>query len=266
LIDYHMHTYYSDDGKMTLDQACKAAIDNGLLEIAITDHMEIDWPYRDMPFEIKDIDSYIKEISQCRQKYAGQLSVKTGVELGMQHTTLEKSTAFINKYPFDFVIASFHIVDGCDPYYPEYYETRTKKESYIDYYRTIYDILPKYSDYNVLGHLDLVKRYSPYEYEEDDHKIGLDIIEAILKTVIDQGKGIELNSSGFAHKSQVPMPHPEIIKLYKDLGGEIITIGSDSHKAESVAYKNKASIDLLKGLGFKYITCFDRMEPVFIRI
>ncbi|NLH58992.1 MAG: histidinol phosphate phosphatase, partial [Clostridiales bacterium] len=75
-----------------------------------------------------------------------------------------------------------------------------------------------------------------------------------------------LNSSGFAHKSQVPMPHPEIIKLYKDLGGEIITIGSDSHKAESVAYKNKASIDLLKGLGFKYITCFDRMEPVFIRI
>ncbi|HZK34185.1 MAG TPA: histidinol phosphate phosphatase, partial [Bacillota bacterium] len=118
----------------------------------------------------------------------------------------------------------------------------------------------------VLGHLDLVRRYAPYKYDSNDHLIGLDIIKAIFKTLIENGKGIELNSSGFGHSSGVPLPHPDIIRLYRELGGEIITIGSDAHSSEFVAYESKRSVDLLKSLGFKYVTRFDKMEPEFAKI
>lgn len=266
MIDYHIHSFYSEDGKMSMEAACAAATGCGLAEMAFTDHMEIEWPDRDHPFEIEDMAKYFADIDMLRKKYDGQVKIKTGVELGMQPHNLKQASEYVRSHAFDFVIASFHIVDGIDPYYPEYFENRTREQSYIDYYRTIYSILPGFDDFNVLGHLDLVRRYSPFGYDENDHRIGLDIVEAILKLLIEKDKGIEVNTSGCRHTSRLPLPHPYIIRLYRELGGEIITIGSDSHHAEHVGYGNHTALELIKSCGFRYITVFTGMKPEFIRI
>lgn len=266
LLDYHMHTYFSQDGKMTMEEACRKAISVGLQEIAFTDHMDIDWPDNKNAFQITDMDQYIRAIETIRTKYRGKLVVKTGIEMGLQDWTLETATSLVEKYPYDFVIASIHLVDGMDPYLSEYYKNRDKVQSYTDYYQTTYDLLRDYNDFCVLGHLDYLRRYIPYPYTPGDHKIGTEIIESILKLLIQKGKGLELNTAGYKHISKQPHPHPDILKRYRELGGEIVTIGSDAHSAPYVGYENRRALEWLKYAGFDYVTSFTEGKPNFVKI
>lgn len=251
---------------MTMDEACEKAISVGLQEIAFTDHMDIDLPDNKLAFQIVDMDEYIHAVETARTKYRERLIVKTGVEIGLQDWTLEKATSLVENYPYDFVIASIHIVDGLDPYYPEFHKTRNKIQEYMDYYRTIYYLLQDYDDFNVLGHLDYLRRYCPHAYEPNDHLIGIDLVESILKLLVEKGKGLEVNTAGFKHYSRQPHPHPDILKRYRELGGEIVTIGSDAHFVEYVGYENKRALEWLKYAGFDYVTSFTAMEPTFIKI
>jgi histidinol-phosphatase (PHP family) len=261
-----MHTFFSQDGKMTMDEACEKAIEVGLKEIAFTDHMDIDLPENKLAFQIEDMDEYVQAVETTKMKYKGRLAVKTGIEIGLQDWTLETATSLVENYPYDFVIASIHIVDGLDPYFPEFHKTRDKVQSYTDYYTTIYDLLKVYSDFNVLGHLDYLRRYSPHGYDKNDHLIGIELIEEILRLLIDKGKGLEMNTAGFKHYSKQPHPHPDILKRYRELGGEIVTIGSDAHDVEYVGYENKRALEWLKHAGFDYITSFAAMKPRFNKI
>lgn len=265
MLDYHMHTYFSRDGKMTMDEACKKALSIGLKEIAFTDHMDIDLPDNELAFQIADMDKYISAVETVKAKYRGRLNVKTGIEIGIQDWTLETAGSLVDKYNYDFVIASIHMVTGLDPYYPEYFRTRSKIQGYTEFYQTIYDLLQIYNDYNVLGHLDYIRRYCPHAYESNDHFIGTNLIDAILKLLVDKGKGLELNTAGFKHYSRQPHPHPDILKRYRELGGEIVTIGSDAHSIEFIGYENKKALELLKYAGFDYVALFTEMKPKFVK-
>lgn len=261
-----MHTTFSNDGEMTMEEACSQAIKAGLKEIAITDHMDIDLPDNPAAFQIKDMNLYMKELALIKDQFKGRLKVKAGIEIGLQDWTLEKAAKVINGYPFDFVIASIHQVDGEDPYYKTYFNSRSKIKSYTDYYETIYQLLNDYDDFNVLGHLDYLRRYSPYEYDENDHRIGEDIIESILGLLIQKGRGLELNTAGCQHFSKQPHPHPDVLKMFRELGGEIVTIGSDAHSVEYVGYETDRALEWLKYAGFDYVASFTDMKPSFIKI
>ena len=266
MLDYHMHSTFSPDGTMTMEEACRRAIQVGLKEIAITDHMDIDLPDNPDAFQIQDMNEYMEALERVRDQFQDRLVVKSGIEIGLQDWTLGQATALTRDYPFDFVIASIHLVDGEDPYYYKYFNSRDKIRSYIDYYQTILRNFKDYNDFNVLGHLDYLRRYMPYEYDLADHKIGEEIIDSILKLMAEKGKGLELNTAGFRHASKQPHPHPDILKRFRELGGEIVTIGSDAHSAEYIGHENKRALEWLKYAGFDYITAFTRMEPVFIKL
>jgi len=266
MLDYHVHTSFSTDGKMTMEEACNQAVSVGLQEIAITDHMDIDMPDNPLAFQIKDMNQYISSLEQTKDIFKGRLRISKGIEIGLQDWTLEQASALTAKYPFDFAIASIHMIDGVDPYYDAYYSKRDKATSYKDYYSTILKLLRQYNDFSVLGHLDYLRRYAPYEYDPSDHWIGKELIEEILKTLVQNGKGLELNTAGFRHYSRQPHPHPDILKWFRELGGEIVTIGSDAHSVEYVGYENKLALEWLKYAGFEYIASFKEMQPVFIKI
>ncbi len=266
MYDYHMHSTFSPDGTMTMEEACLQAIKIGLKEIAITDHMDIDEPDNPDAFQIKDMNEYVKELEKVKIQFKGQLKVKAGIEIGLQDWTLSQASALTAEYPLDFVIASIHNVDGEDPYFGIYFNSRDKEKSYTDYYQTILQLLEQYDDFCVLGHLDYFRRYSPYEYDPEDRWIGRDLIEAILILLIDKGKGMELNTAGFMHYSKQPHPHPDILKWFRELGGEIVTIGSDAHSIKEVGYENKRALEWIKYAGFDYITSFTEMKPEFIKI
>jgi len=261
IIDYHLHSKYSVDGRMSIEEACKNAIMEGIGEIAFTDHIDLDWPDPDLTFNISDIDQYINEIDEMRRKYRGQLIIKTGIEVGMQPQVLDETSDIVNNYPFDFVIASVHIVKGMDPYRREYYKGKTKEESYRLYYEETLELINEFSDFDVLGHLGYVRRYSPLPYEQGEDLLCFDLIEEILKTLIENGKGIEVNTSGYKHSSNCPMPSFKIIERYRELGGTIITIGSDAHSVEDIGFGFEAGLEIIKKSGFDSITSFNsRMQ------
>lgn len=260
--DYHVHTYHSPDSDVLPGDACEAAINTGLSEIAFTDHMDIDWP-SDLFFEIEDPDKYVNEITKVKNKYSGRLSVKLGIEMGLQPHTLNNSIEIIKKYPFDFVIASVHLVNREDPYLPEYYAERDKRKSYEDYYTEVYRLLKLYDRYNVIGHLDYLRRYIPYPYEPEDAYIAQDMVDEILRHLVENGKGLEVNTSGYSHISNNTMPHFNVIKRFKELGGEIITLGSDAHTTDQIGYQWKRGLEMIMEAGFVYLTSFTDMNPEF---
>ncbi len=266
LIDYHMHSTYSADGEMTLEEACLRAIEIGIDEIAFTDHIDIDWPDPNINFSIINIEQYLSDITKLAEKYSHQIKIKKGIEIGLQPHVLEENSNIIQSYPFDFVIGSVHIIDRMDPYQGNYYEGKTKEESYRRYYQEIIDLIAIYDDFDVLGHLDYIRRYNPYSYSCEDLTLALDLIDEILKILIDKGKGIEVNTSGYRHISKCPLPSFAIVKRYRELGGEIITLGSDAHRAEYIGYKFKIAVEGIKEAGFKYLTTFQKRKPQFVKI
>lgn len=263
-MDYHLHTDYSIDGEMIMEDACNRAIAKGLEEIAFTDHIDLDWPDPNFIFNISDMDQYIQEIETNRTKFKGRLQIRTGIEIGLQPHVLDETAQIINKYPFDFVIASIHIIDRKDPYTGDYYIDKNKEDSYRIYYEEILDLIKKFDDFDVLGHIGYIKRYFPSPYETGDELLCMDLIEDILKTIILKGKGIEVNTSGYAHISKCPMPPFEIIKKYRDLGGTIITIGSDAHKIENVGYEISSGLEEIKRAGFNHVNSFVNRNPIYL--
>ena len=147
----------------------------------------------------------------------------------------------------------------------EYFKNKSQKEAYEVYYKTLYDIIKNYNNYSVVGHVDLIKRYGNYSNILKD-SLFIDIIESILKEAIYKGKGIELNTSCFRYKLPDLTPSRKIISLYKDLGGEIITTGSDAHSPAFISCKFDYICSYLKDLGFKYISTFNNLKPNFIKL
>ena len=133
----------------------------------------------------------------------------------------------------------------------------------------MYDSVCNISNFDVYGHLDYIVRYVPGNHTRGQIGIMLpyDLIREILKTLIEKGKGIEINTAG-SWKSNVGdyNPNTSVLKMYKDLGGEIITVGADSHKAGDVGRLVKEANELLIETGFKYSTVFRNRKPEFITL
>lgn len=261
--DYHMHSNFSPDSKTSMEDMIKKSINLNLTEICFTDHMEHN-EKGDSTWMI-DYDKYFKEYNILKEKYKDKISIKIGVEMGLQTHIIDKCRNDVLTNPFDFVILSQHAIDEKDFSLRGYFEGKTQKEAYETYFLKLYEIIKNFKDYSVLGHLDLIKRYGNYDSLLDD-KLFSDIIEEILKTVINDNRGIEVNTSCYRYKLPDLTPSRYILKMYKDLGGEIITTGSDSHSDTYIASNFDYIYYYLKDIGFNYICYFDKMKPNFIKI
>ena len=259
LADYHMHTFYSDDSSLPMETAVRKAICLGFDEICFTDHINAVYGYNDC-----DCDSYLKEINKCRDLFKNDITIKYGMEFGLQSQLCNYYECIFNKYDFDFILLSIHLINNQDLWNGDFQCGKTQDQYNREYYQELYNVITNYNDYSVLGHMDLIRRYDRVcEYPFENVK---DIVEMILKHLIENGKGIEVNTSSFRYGLQDLMPSRDILKFYKELGGEIITIGSDSHREEHVGYKIPFIHEQLKYLGYKNFCTFDKMQPVFHKL
>ncbi len=265
-VDYHLHSQFSNDSKTTMDAICTAAMACGLQEIAFTDHMDYNYPDIRPDHQIANIDAYMHTIVRYQQKYAGQLTIRAGIEIGMEPHHLELCDRFLQQYPFDFVIGSIHDCHGVPASKPPFFVDKTKAQAYETYYGAILECIQQFDNFDVLGHIDYVKRYAPFAYAAGDHLIAQPLIEEILRTLIAKGKGIEINTSGFRHISEMCMPHYDVIALYRQLGGTRITIGSDSHRAEYVGFHTDDVAAKLKEMGFAHISTFEKRVEIPIKL
>lgn len=260
--DYHMHTSFSKDAYSKPEEMIEAAIQKGLQTICITDHMDKDVMIRGEEF-IFDTDLYFEKIQDLQQKYKGKIEVLIGVEVGMQPHLSEYFKEYTRKYPFDFVLGSVHVIGGVDPYYPEFFEGKTDTQAFREMLDETIENIQLYSDYDSLGHLDYIVRYGRNREKEYSYEKFKEQIDFILKFLIENGKGLEVNTAGLKYGLPFAHPHPDIIKRYVELGGEIVTLGSDAHKPEHVAYDFEKVKPLLQECGVKYLTKFKSRKPFF---
>ena len=213
-----------------------------------------------MPLANVDYPRYAAEIHALRSKYRDRIAIKMGMEFGMQTHTIPQYEKLFSSYPFDFIILSVHQVEDKEFWTQDFQRGRTQEEYNLRYYEEILALVRQYHNYSVLGHLDLISRYDKAGYYPFE-KIR-PIITEILKTVIEDGKGIEVNTSCYRYGLQDLTPSVDILKLYRGLGGKIITIGSDSHKKEHLGAHIPETMQRIKQLGFDEIYTFRSMAPI----
>ena len=267
--DYHVHSYFSGDCDTPMEQMIQSAISKGLKRLCFTEHMDLDFPYQ--PFDkpdmfIVNIDSYLYELLMLREKYKSQIEILFGIELGLQTSIVKENLIFARSHEFDFIIGSSHLCNGKDPYYPAFYEGRSEEEAYREYFTSILDNIKVFHNFDVYGHLDYVVRYGPNKDNNYTYEKYKDVIDPILSYLIENEKGIELNTAGLTKGLKDANPCKDIIKRYHELGGEIITIGSDSHAPDTLgAHFNKAS-EILTDCGFKYYCVFANRIAEYLKI
>ncbi len=262
--DVHMHCSFSNDSETRPEDMIESAIAKGLSVICFTDHYDkdnLDWGDE----AIFDVEPYFQKMKALQEEYRDRIDVRIGVELGMQPYLAEYYQQFTAQYPFDFVIGSVHSVQNHDVAL-DFFQKHSDPEGYKIYFEETLQDVQQIESYDVLGHLDYIVRYSSQGSKGFVLKDYMEIIEEILKQVIAHGKGIEMNMSGLKYGLGAPHPQPEIIKRYRELGGEIITVGADGHIPEHIAYDYQLADDILKSCGFKYYTEFKRRKPVFVKI
>lgn len=270
--DMHMHTWFSTDSEACPCDMADEAVRKGLKTICFTDHFDkddLEWGEEG----IFDVDAYFVEMQKLQEEYAGKLNIRIGIELGLRTYLKDYYEELTKKYPFDFVIGSVHNVpykkdaEGnilyTDPAAEKLFTDRTDKEAYRLMMETTLENVRTSDCFQTLGHLDYVVRYGKSREKEYSYTDYADIIDEILKLLIDKEKGLEVNSAGLKYGLPFAHPHPDVLKRYRELGGEIITIGADAHKPEHIAYDFAKAEEILKSCGFKYYTEFFEQKPVF---
>jgi len=261
MIDLHVHSHFSSDCEEQMEEIIKEAINKKIDVIAITDHIDYDYKDPSINFDF-DIEDFLDEIKRLRKKYKDKIEILIGLELGLQEHITDKLKTLTDQYAFDFIIGSFHTVDSKDLYRGDFYKGRTPEKAWHIYLDEVYSTLLKFDNFSVLGHLDLIKRYNEgiRTIELLNHKEKL---EKIFKLIIKKNIGLEVNTSGLrkTYGLNETLPSREILQLYYDCGGRIITIGSDSHVKETLASHYEPVKDMLESIGFNNIYIFEEMKP-----
>lgn len=267
--DYHLHSYFSGDSKTPMEEMILQGIQLGLTSMCFTEHMDIDYVYvkpEEAGMFDLNADSYLYELATLKNKYEGKIKLLFGVELGVQPHLKKELALYAKSFPFDFIIASSHLCNGQDPYFPYFYEGRTDEEAYREYFSSILDNLKAFGNFDVYGHLDYIIRYSASkdaDYCYDKYK---DILDRILEQILSMEKGIELNTGAIKYNLKELNPCNDILKRYRQMGGEIITVGSDAHQPSDMARGFDKAAQVLTECGFKYYATFENRLPEFHRI
>lgn len=270
--DYHVHSAFSDDSIYPMEEVIQDAIALGLDEICFTDHVDYgikdDWDslieirYRGKePLANVDYPVYVSTINEMQLKYGKDIKIKMGLEFGMQMHTIHQFEKLYERYAFDFILLSIHQVEDKEFWTQDFQKGRSQDEVMKRYYEEMLKLVKNYKNYSVLGHMDLITRYDKngkYPFE----KIS-DIVEEILKIVIADGKGVEVNTSSHRYGLNDLTPSKDILKLYQKLGGKIITLGSDSHKKEDLGAYIRETKRELAAMGFDMFCTYEKMKPIF---
>ena len=261
MFDFHMHSSVSFDSQAAAGDMAAAAIERGLREICFTDHYDQQTDPA-APANLFSMEAY-------RQAYdhlsVPGITIRRGMEFGLTGWNAPHLKALAESYPFDFVLGSVHFVDGVDPYEPRYWQGRTVHEAFRAYLETVYQCVLVHDGFDVLGHLTYVCKsvYNPTHgpVPLEDHR---EVVDEILKLLVAKGKGMEVNTSGM-DRAGVFLPSAEYLRRFKELGGQIVTIGSDAHDPGRVGQYAPQAMEMLKGI-FGHVCTFDHRQPVFHKL
>lgn len=266
ILDLHTHSDSSPDAEHSVSLMCEYAMRNGLRGIAVTDHCECDAYYTDS-YNVTSVQSLF-QAAKSRSVFEGQMIVLLGIELGQPILDFGAASDAISRPSLDFVLASMHNLDGKkDFYYLDY--SLPENEPYAllsDYFDNLIKIV-EWGNFDSLAHLTYPLRYM---VGRDGHDIDIskfyDKIDCIFKGLIEKGKSLEINTSGLRQELGCTLPDFELVKRYRSLGGELITIGSDAHRAEDIGKGINTGMELAEAAGFRFTALYQSRIPTPIKM
>jgi len=271
--DCHMHSRFSPDGqnpegiRTEPESMIASALEKGLDGICFTEHCEcndnVSIPPQFPKWPSLDADGYFSTLSALKDKYP--LKIRIGVEIGQGTQGPEYAHRYINDKPWDFILASNHNMKGEYDFSYMDYTDRDLDELCERYFKELYEMV-QWGQFDVLAHLYYFIRYfyaAGYEY--DIGKCNY-MMADVFRLLAEKGKGMEINTSSFNGPYGKPIPGLDQLKLYRELGGEIVTIGSDAHYPENVGLGGDIARELMREAGFKYVAFYDDRKPSFMPI
>lgn len=269
LFDNHNHSEFSFDGKKTsVESSAMSAKNKGLGGICFSDHCDFYVPpmkasFEDLVPEYFNVTEQQAEIDRVQELCGNDFKILKGIEIGMYEECHEQIRTTLNDNDFDQIVASVHYIDQTDPYYGGFYDGKDWKQAYERYLETIYREMTWLQDFDIMAHYDYVARYAPYTQASILYRDFSDILDEMFRYLISEGKALEINTKSYQdYNGRTPRLDTELLLRYKDIGGEIISLGSDSHDPIRTGDKFGHYAALLKSLGFRWTAHYEKRKLV----
>ena len=268
LFDNHSHCEFSFDGKRTtVEASSKVAAEKGLGGLCFADHCDIFVPQQTLELsprsgDLADIPAQQAEIERVQELFP-QIRILKGIEIGMHPQCREQVKKLMAENRFDQVIGSIHYIDDTDPFFGGYFEGKTWREAYGYYLETIYREMSAWGDFDIMGHYDYVVRYCDYDQVDILYKDFSDIFDEMFRYLIHNGKALEINTKSYLnYNGRQANLDLDVLKRYREMGGEIISFGSDSHDAHAVGTDFEKYAAIVKSLGFRGAAHYEKRQLV----
>ena len=270
--DCHIHSHHSGDSDASMEDMIGVALQKGLDTLCFTEHQDFDFPtaYEPAGFFDLNVPAYLAELQSLQETYRGRIELLLGTEIGLQPSCVRENLDFVRTHPFDFVIASVHVAAGQDPYHKDYWadmraraaarlpgadaETlrqEAEREGMGFYLAAVLENLQLYEDFDVLGHLDLANRYFGEGRTAYAHADHAEVIDEILRLLVEKDKGLDCNTNLLWRYGADEMnPTREILARFRELGGRILTFGTDAHEAAHVGDALDTARAIARSAGF----------------
>lgn len=272
LADQHTHCNFSTDSDATPESMVLGAVEKRMTHLCLTDHMDLDYPgtTKEKPLFEFDPADYFAALTPLKETYKDKLYLGIGIELGLRPGRSDLNAQMhklLSDYSFDFVLGSVHLLDNDDPYYESYWKNRTAKDILSKYFNDMLVSLKEYDNFDSLGHLDYLIRYIPPCCGEKDYVFQeyQEVMDEIFKLLIEKNKALEINTAGLI--KGLPYFHPKLesLKRYLELGGKLITIGSDGHSPNKIGTEFKKTEELLLSCGVKGYSVYRSRIPSYVK-
>ncbi len=263
LIDYHVHSTFSADSKTPIEDYCVRAVKLGFTEIGFSEHVDFD--PRDWGYGFYNHDLFQTRIEEIRERYDRQLKILMGVEIDYQEKFEEKIRNFLLYKDFDYLIGAVHYADNSIVINDDYFLGKTSKVAY----ETYLDRVEKAAEsgfFDIIGHLDYVKGQGVKFYGKFDFKEVSKKVSRILRAIVERNLSLEVNTAGLRYPCNETLPGMEALKLYKELGGCRLVLGSDAHTVENLGYRFTEVLKAVKKIGFDSLSTFEKRNSKKIKI
>lgn len=260
-VDFHVHSTLSGDGKSTIEEHIVRAAQVGVQTLCLTEHVDLDVLDNRL---VVDTAKYHKAFlaAQDAAKKA-KVELLMGLEIGYTAETAARAKTMADALPLDFRLLSRHIVGGKDPYEADYFAGKTRQSALEEYLEAVFRSIRYYDDYDAVAHIGYVFKFSGERFSPMRYADAPDHIDAILRSLIEKGKALELNTSRLP---AFGMPGLDVFARYKELGGELVTLGSDAHHANDLAKGFDMALEGLRALGFTHLCTYKRKKLHMVNI
>lgn len=264
LLDVHVHSVYSHDGREKVSDIALRAGKLGLAALCLTDHCEMNSD--DLPAVEDNILRSVREMQSLRERHSDDVLLLAGIELGQGTQNPEEAKRFLKAAPFDFVIGSLHNLAGEEDFYFLKYTTGNAPQ-YLERYFDELSELVNWGEFDALGHMTYPLRYMSQQLPQmPDMQPYQEKIDVILQSLAKQNKALEINTSGLRTSYVATYPGIEYVRRFKELGGKMVTLGSDAHTVADIGSGIRAGAEIAKQAGFDHLTYFVKRAPVFVSI